>query len=123
TDSDHVMLWQLPGGRPPAPPAPPPVPGLGQPAPVNAPPPPLTYNPQPSAFAPATAEEMKLRRLDPELRRVVTSYARRRPGLPLHLRAQLAGIVPGNLNAAAPDGLAPNGPPAAPRYLADLEPP
>src|SRR5947209_15276825 len=72
-DSDHVMLWQLPGGRPPAPPAPPPVPGLGQPAPVNAPPPPLTYTPQPSAFAPATAEEMKLRRLDPELRRFVTS--------------------------------------------------
>ena len=120
-DSDHVMLWQLPGGRPPAPPAPPSVPGLGQPAPVNAPPPPLTYTPQPSAFAPATAEEMKLRRLDPELRRFVTSYARRRPGLPLHLRAQLAGMVQANLNAAAPDVFAQNGPLAALDYLADLE--
>ena len=120
-DSDHVMLWQLPGGRPPAPPAPPPVSGLGQPAPVNAPPPPLTYTPQPSAFAPATAEEMKLRRLDPEVRRFVTSYARRRPGLPLHLRAQLAGMVQGNLNAAAPDVFAQNGPLAALDYLADLE--
>src|SRR5437870_13868900 len=99
-DSDHVMLWQLPGGRPPARPAPPSAPGLGRPAPVNAPPPPLTYTPQPSAFAPATAEEMKLRRLDPELRRFVTSYARRRPGLQLHLRAQLSGMFQANINAA-----------------------
>src|SRR3989442_4188832 len=120
-DSDHVMLWQLPGGPAPAPPPPPPPPGPRQPAPVNASPPPLTYTPQPSAFAPATAEEMKLRRLDPELRRFVTSYARRRPGLPLHLRAQLAGMVQANLNAAAPDVFAQNGPLAALDYLADLE--
>src|SRR5438132_4825768 len=77
-DSDYVWLWQLPGGRPAAPPLPPPAPGLGRPAPVHQPPPPLTYTQHPSPFAPATAEEPKLRRLDPALRRFVTSYARRR---------------------------------------------
>src|SRR5437870_11597320 len=51
-DSDHVMLWQLPGGRPPAPPAQ----GVMQPSAINAPPPPPTYNPQPSALAPATPQ-------------------------------------------------------------------
>src|SRR2546427_9293691 len=49
-DSDHVMLWQLPGGRPPAPPAPPPVAGLGPPAPVHPPPPPPPDTPPPPPF-------------------------------------------------------------------------
>ena len=64
-----------------------------------------------------------LRRLEPELRRFVTSYARRRSGLPLHLRAQLAGLVQANLSAAAPDVFTQNGPLAALDYLADLERP
>src|SRR2546427_13125124 len=41
-DSDHVMLWQLPGGRPPVPPTGPPAQSPSPPA----------YSPQPSAFAP-----------------------------------------------------------------------
>ena len=110
-DSDHVMLWQLPGGRPPAPPTGPPAQSPSPPA----------YSPQPSAFAPATQEELMLRRLDPELRRFVTSYARRRPQLPVYLRAQLAGMVQANLQSVAPDVFAQNGPLAALDYLADLE--
>ncbi|TMC53799.1 MAG: RDD family protein [Chloroflexi bacterium] len=115
-DSDYVWLWQLPGGRPPPPPAPP-APG-GEPAePVAASAPAL----QPAAFAPATPAEMVLRRIDPELRRFVTSYARRRPDLPVDLRAQLAGQVQANLHAAVPDVLSQQGPLAALDYLADLE--
>ena len=110
-DSDHVMLWQLPGGRPPAPAAGPP----------SLPSSPSGYRVQPSAFVPATPEEVMLRRLDPELRRFVTSYARRRPQLPVYLRAQLAGMVQANLQTVAPDVLAQNGPLAALDYLADLE--
>jgi uncharacterized RDD family membrane protein YckC len=105
-DSDRVMLWQLPGGRLP-----------------SAPPPPTVSAPAPAAFAPATPEELMLRRLDPELRRFVTSYARRRPALPVYLRSQLAGMVQANLQAAAPDEFAQNGPLAALDYLADLERP
>jgi len=115
-DSDYVWLWQLPGGRPPPPPAPP-APG-GEPAePVAASTPAL----QPAAFAPATPAEMVLRRIDPELRRFVTSYARRRPDLPVDLRAQLAGQVQANLHAAVPDVFSQQGPLAALDYLADLE--
>jgi uncharacterized RDD family membrane protein YckC len=104
-DSDSLALWQLPGGRPatttaPAPSAPP----------AAAP-----------AFAPATPGEILLRRLDPDLRRFVTSYARRRAELPLPLRAQLAGQVQSNLKAAAPDVFAEHGPLAALDYLADLD--
>src|SRR5438067_7956552 len=51
-DSDHIALWQLPGGLPPPPPPPPP-PGAA-PAPVMAQAPP--------AFAPATPAELFLRR-------------------------------------------------------------
>ena len=112
-DSDYVQLWQLPGGRAPAPPSEP-----HSEAPIEPP-------PQPSLptlpFAPATPAELVLRRLDPDLRRFVGSYARRRPQLPLPLRAQLAGQVQANLQAAVPDVFTQHGPLAALDYLADLE--
>ncbi|HEV2415825.1 MAG TPA: RDD family protein [Candidatus Dormibacteraeota bacterium] len=102
-DSDALQLWQLPGGRP--------APAEASVAPVAP----------AAAFAPATPEELRLRRLDPELRRFVTSYARRRSALPLPMRAQLAGVVEAHLKAAAPDVFAEHGPLAALDYLADLE--
>ncbi|HKC20052.1 MAG TPA: RDD family protein [Candidatus Dormibacteraeota bacterium] len=95
-DSDAVQLWQVPGGRPADAPA------------VTA------------SLAPATPAELALRRIDPELRRFVASYARRRPELPVPLRAQLAGQVQLNLRAAAPDVFNQQGPLAALDYLADL---
>ena len=98
-DSDALQLWQLPGGRAAAPqPEPPPIP-----------------------FAPASPQELVLRRLDPELRRFVTSYARRRSELPMPLRAQLAGHVQPQLKAAVPEVFAERGPLAALDYLADLD--
>jgi uncharacterized RDD family membrane protein YckC len=101
-DSDAVGLWQLPGARPmPA------VPG------VPAPPAPT--------YAPATPGEIALRRLDPDLRRFVSAYARRRPELPMELRAQLAYQMQPSLRTAAPDVFAQQGPLAALDYLADLE--
>ena len=72
-------------------------------------------------FAPATQAEVILRSLDPELRRFITSYARRRPELPVPMRAQLAGQVQASLSAAAPDVFNQRGPLAALDYLADLE--
>src|SRR5439155_20233156 len=99
-DSDYVWLWQLPGGRPSDPPAPP----ASQ-----------------AVYAPATPAELFLRRLDPELRRFVTSYGRRRPELPPVLRAQLATQLQASLQAAAPDVLDQYGPLAALGYPADLE--
>ena len=60
-------------------------------------------------------------RLEPELRRFVTSYSRRRPELSLQLRAQLASLLQANLQEAAPDAFMQNGPLAALDYLADLE--
>jgi uncharacterized RDD family membrane protein YckC len=106
-DSDHIGLWQLPGG-PPSPPAamPPASPG------TVAPPPP---------GGSVTAAELTLRRLDPDLRRFVTSYARRRPQLSLHVRAQLANQVQPSLRVALPDVFARSGPLAALDHLADLE--
>jgi uncharacterized RDD family membrane protein YckC len=114
-DSDSVALWQLPGGGAPPPPPPPspPAPGGHAVSPVFA--------PGPLAFPPATPSEMFLRRLDPDLRRFVASYARRRFELPPELRAQLAGEVQRNLQAAAPDVFNQYGPLAALDYLADLE--
>ncbi|OLB97659.1 MAG: hypothetical protein AUI15_11885 [Actinobacteria bacterium 13_2_20CM_2_66_6] len=106
-DSDHIGLWQLAGGQaappstPPAPPGAPPTPAL--------------------PFAPATPAEVILRRLDPELRRFITSYARRRPELSVPMRAQLAGQVQPSLVAAVPDIFNQHGPLAALDYLADLE--
>ena len=102
-DSDSLQLWQLPGGRSPAPAAAPPV------------------EPPSIPFAPASPQELVLRRLDPELRRFVTSYARRRSELPLPLRAQLAGQVQAHLKAAVPEVFAERGPLAALDHLADLD--
>jgi hypothetical protein len=76
----------------------------------------------PAAYAAAaSAGEICLRRLDPDLRRFVASYARRRPELPLELRAQLAAHVQPSLQTAVPDLFAQAGPLAALDYLADLE--
>jgi uncharacterized RDD family membrane protein YckC len=97
-DSDQVRLWQLPGARLPAAPASPPAP-----------------------YAAATAAEITLRRLDPELRRFVSSYARRRPQLSLDVRVQLATQVQGSLRTALPDVFTESGPLAALDRLADLE--
>jgi uncharacterized RDD family membrane protein YckC len=101
-DSDAVGLWQLRGARP-APAAP------GIPAPPTP------------AYAPATPGEIALRRLDPDLRRFVSAYARRRPELSMEVRAQLAYQVQPSLRVAAPDVFAQQGPLAALDYLADLE--
>ncbi len=126
-DSDHVWLWQL--GRPafPVPPPPPPPPssppgGAAYQHPAHPPPPPPPgYAPAPNLYAPASQAELMLRRLDPELRRFVSSYARRRPQLPLDLRVQLASTVQGNLRTALPDVFAQRGPLAALDHLADLD--
>jgi uncharacterized RDD family membrane protein YckC len=107
-DSDHVWLWQLPGAR-----VSPPPPVAG--SPTGVPPPPTV------AYAPASAAELTLRRLDPELRRFVTSYARRRPELSLQVRVQLATQVQSSLRTALPDVFAESGPLAALDRLADLE--
>ena len=112
-DSDYVWLWQLPGGRPAAP-NPPPPPG-SPPPPTASPPPP------PSPYIPASAADLTLRRIDPELRRFVSSYARRRPQLSLEVRVQLASMVQSNLKMAVPDVFAERGPLAALDYLADLD--
>lgn len=122
-DSDHVWLWQLPGARPAdlLPSAPPPPPGY--PA-YPPPPPPLVPPPPPQgapAYAPASNAEYVLRRLDPELRRFVSSYARRRPQLTLDVRVQLAARMQQSLQRAAPDQFAQNGPLAVLDYLANLE--
>jgi uncharacterized RDD family membrane protein YckC len=101
-DSDHVWLWQLPGaGTPIAPPG--------------------SSPPAPTAFAPASPAELMLRRLDPDLRRFVTSYARRRPELSLDVRIQLASQLQPSLRSALPEVFAASGPLAALDYLADLE--
>ena len=131
-DSDHVWLWQLPGARPSdiAPPGQPPAPGQ-QPqipssppgyAPYPPPPPPL----QPAAAAPltpapASQAEAVLRRLDPDLRRFIGTYARRRPQLTLDIRVQLAASVQQNLRQAMPDMFEQQGPLATLDYLGDLE--
>jgi uncharacterized RDD family membrane protein YckC len=100
-DSDYLPLWRVPGARP-----------------SDAPPAPL---PAAAALAPATPGELLLRRLDPDLRRFVALYGRRRPELPPPLRAQLAGHVQSALQAAAPDVFEQYGPLAALDYLADME--
>ncbi len=105
-DSDHVWLWQLARATRPAPPPPPPPPGS---PPVAMP------------YAPASQAELILRRIDPDLRRFVTSYARRRPQLPLDLRVQLAATVQASLRAALPDVFTQGGPLAALDRLADLD--
>lgn len=108
-DSDHVRLWQLPGGRP----APPVLAGPVVPAPI----PPQAA----SAYLPVTMAELTLRRLDPELRRLVSSYARRRPQLSVQVRAGLADKLQPSLRSAVPEVFAEWGPLAALDHLADLE--
>jgi uncharacterized RDD family membrane protein YckC len=105
-DSDHVWLWQLARAARPAPPPPPPPLGAVQVA---------------TTYAPASQAELILRRIDPDLRRFVTAYARRRPQLPLDLRVQLAGTVQARLRTALPDVFAQGGPLAALDRLADLD--
>ncbi|MGA7911845.1 MAG: RDD family protein [Candidatus Dormiibacterota bacterium] len=108
-DSDRVGLWQLAGGK------------LAMPAStspgVTAPIPP----PHAPPYAPVSMAELTLRRLDPELRRFVSSYARRRPQLSLHVRAELARKVQPSLRSAVPEVFAESGPLAALDHLADLE--
>lgn len=101
-DSDYTPLWQVPGARP---------------SDVQA----AEALPAGVALAPASQGELLLRRLDPDLRRFVSLYGRRRPELAPPLRAQLAGQVQGLLQAAAPDVFEQYGPLAALDYLADLE--
>jgi uncharacterized RDD family membrane protein YckC len=126
-DSDHVWLWQLGGGKRPAgqpavPPPPGPPPEVAYNYPMRPPPPPgYGANVAPGPYAPASAAELTLRSLDPELRRFVSSYARRRPQLSLELRVQLAGIVQPSLRVALPDIFAQRGPLATLDHLADLE--
>ncbi|OLB83720.1 MAG: hypothetical protein AUI15_35665 [Actinobacteria bacterium 13_2_20CM_2_66_6] len=128
-DSDHVWLWQLPGPRPvdfqmasgqqaqmPLPPGYPPPP-----PPLIPPPPPEPPAPGPSPYTLASNAESILRRLDPELRRFVSSYAHRRPALGLELRVQLAGGIQPGLRRAMPDMFEQQGPLATLDYLADLE--
>jgi uncharacterized RDD family membrane protein YckC len=98
-DSDSVALWQLPGARTPA--------GAAE----------QVANP----YTAASPAEITLRRLDPELRRFVSSYARRRPELSVEVRVQLAGQVQQRLRTAVPDVFAQGGPLAALDHLADLE--
>ena len=123
-DSDHVWLWQLarPAAPPPLPPPAAPPSGAGYTYPASPPPPPPPgYAPVQSQIAPASQAELILRRIDPELRRFVSSYARRRPQLPLELRAQLASTLQPSLRTALPDVFAQSGPLAALDRLADLE--
>jgi uncharacterized RDD family membrane protein YckC len=137
-DSDHVRLWQLAGALPrttnartpkePLPPPPPPPTGppegaaeTAAPPPPPPPPPGLRVSFPTSPYKPASAAELTLRRLDPDLRRFVTSYARRRHQLALDLRVQLAGTVQSSLRAAMPDVFTQQGPLATLDYLADLE--
>jgi uncharacterized RDD family membrane protein YckC len=125
-DSDHVWLWQLPGAQPRADPgAAPPPPGAppGVAGSQSAAPPPPAYGTgmPPSPYTPASLGEQTLRRIDPELRRFVSSYARRRGQLSLELRVQLASTVQPGLKTALPDVFAQSGPLAALDHLADLD--
>ena len=131
-DSDHVWLWQLPGARPVdmAPPGPPPAGGPQPQIPQSPPgyppypPPPPPLQPvaaAPLTYAPASQAEAILRRLDPDLRRFIGTYARRRPQLTLDIRVQLAASVQQNLKSAMPDMFERQGPLATLDYLGDLE--
>ena len=126
-DSDYVALWQLGGARRPIdptgvpPPASPPD-GVTYEYPAAPPPPPGAGGyVAPGPYAPASAAELTLRRLDPELRRFVTAYSRRRHQLPVYLRVQLAGTVQAGLRTAMPELFAQQGPLATLDHLADLD--
>ncbi len=123
-DSDFIALWQVPGAIGPSrtvpagsPPAAEGIPSSLD-SPVTRPPAPA---PPPAFLMAASPAELSLRRLDPELRRFVSAYARRRTELPLELRAQLAGTVQSSVRAAAPEVFDLSGPLAALDHLADLE--
>ena len=123
-DSDHVWLWQLPGARPQEfmpPPPPPPLAPLAPGAPLPPPPPPPPPAPVASPYAPASQAEYFLRRLDPDLRKFVGTYATRRPQLALDVRVRLAAAVQDRLQRAVPDMVEHQGPLATLDYLADLE--
>jgi len=98
-----------PPGYPPYPPPPPPL--VPQPQAVAAAP----------AYAPASNAEHILRRIDPDLRRFVSSYARRRSQLTLDVRVQLAANMQQSLQRAVPDTFAQYGPLAVLDYLANLD--
>lgn len=131
-DSDHVWLWQLAGARPfdVAPPGQasaagqqPQIPQSppGYPAYPSPPPPLQPAAAAPLTYAPASQAEAILRRLDPDLRRFIVSYARRRPQLTLDIRVQLAASVQQKLQQAVPDMFEQQGPLATLDYLGDLE--
>ncbi|HLZ94744.1 MAG TPA: RDD family protein [Candidatus Dormibacteraeota bacterium] len=124
-DSDHVWLWQLPGARPQdlaqtaGPQIPQSPPGY---PPYPPPPPPLQpAAPTPPVAAAASQGELVLRSLDPELRRFVSTYARRRPWLTLDVRVALASTVQEALRRAQPDTFERQGPLATLDHLADLD--
>ncbi|HEV2216083.1 MAG TPA: RDD family protein [Candidatus Dormibacteraeota bacterium] len=123
-DSDHVWLWQLPGARPSdlrpdmPPPSPPGYPAYPPPPPPLVPP---TQAPAAPVYTPASNAEHILRRIDPDLRRFVSSYARRRHQLTLDVRVQLAANMQQRLQRAVPDTFAQYGPLAVLDYLANLE--
>ena len=127
-DSDHVWLWQLPGARPSdmGPPGQAQQPQIPQSPPgypaYPPPPPPLqAVAAAPPTYAPASQAEAILRRLDPELRRFIVTYARRRPQLTLDIRVQLAASVQQSLQKAMPDMFDKEGPLATLDHLGDLE--
>lgn len=76
--------------------------------------------PASSAGAPATPYEGAVRRLDPQLRRFVVAYARRRNELPPGRREQLAQQVAAGLTALLPAEVAAYGPVAVLDGLAAL---
>jgi uncharacterized RDD family membrane protein YckC len=118
-DSDHVWLWQLPGARPQdlaKPVTPPPLLAPTAAAPAGR------AQGAPSASAQAASQsEYVMRSLDPELRRFVTTYARRRPQLTLDVRVSLASTVQDALRRAQPGMFEHQGPLATLDYLADVE--
>ena len=119
-DSESIALWQLRGAAATAGPIPAATSIAPSPAPTASravPGPQLLAN----AYTPASPAELTLRALDPDLRRFVSSYARRRAELPLDLRAQLAGVVQQSLRTAIPAVFEQSGPLAALDHLADLE--
>lgn len=121
-DSESIALWQLRGAAGGSMPLPTGASAGNAPSPAAASLPGLPGPPLPAnAYMPASPAELALRALDPELRRFVSSYARRRAGLPLELRAQLAGVVQASLRTAVPAVFDQSGPLAALDHLADLE--
>ena len=117
-DSDHVWLWQLPGARPQDFPQPAPL------LPPDYPPPPPPLQPAAAApvfAAPASPGEQVLRSIDPDLRRFVATYARRRPQLTLDVRVGLAATVQDSLRRAQPQRFEEQGPLAVLDYLADVD--